>query len=81
MCLPAFLPLRLLLLRELVRGALRAARALPERTAAAPGLRAREWPLLALRENERGAVVEEGSQSPGSFTLPLAHSDRTRRLT
>lgn len=30
-----------------------------------PGLRAREWPLLALRENELGAVVEEGPQSPG----------------
>lgn len=40
----ALLPLRLLLLGELVRGALRHPRALPGRAAAAPGLRAGEWP-------------------------------------
>jgi hypothetical protein len=67
----ALLPLRLLLLRELVRGALRAAPALPERAAAAPGLCPRECLLLAFRRNAR---AEEGPSSPKSFALPASRS-------
>lgn len=55
----ALLPLRLLLLRELVRGAVPAPRALPGRGAASPGLRPGEWPPVALRRDGRGGVVGE----------------------
>lgn len=68
----ALLPLRLLLLREPVRGALRAPRALPGRAAAAPGLRPGEWLALALRRSGRQAFAGLGSSDLGASVSPFS---------
>lgn len=69
----ALLPLRLLLLREPVRGALRAARAFPGRAAAARGLRPRECVGSGgPAEEGAGGLAEEGPGARGRWLCPRA---------
>lgn len=69
----ALLPLRLLLLREFVRGALRAARAFPGRAAAARGLRPREWPPSAPQRKAREGWRRRDPCPRGRWLCPRAH--------